>query len=186
MFISLIVMVALSIAAIALVRSVDTTTTIIGNLGFRLASIQPANLAVEKAAAALFVDADPAHAVHIANRYLDYGPENYYASRQVGNEDLARGVPHQLLSKSNFTLGNVIVDDTAGGQATEIRYVIERMCIGPGPATNGNCDLVPPKQPTGDTIGEAGLGGASIPFYRVTVRVDGPQNTTSFLQAMLR
>src|SRR5438105_13509143 len=61
LFIALIVMVALSLAAIALIRSVDTTTTVIGNLAFRQASILPANMAVEEAAAALFVDADPLH-----------------------------------------------------------------------------------------------------------------------------
>ena len=51
LFIALIVMVAMSLAAIALIRSVDTTTTVIGNLAFRQASILPANFAVEDAAA---------------------------------------------------------------------------------------------------------------------------------------
>ena len=68
LFIALIVMVALSLAAIALIRSVDTTTTVIGNLAFRQASILPANMAVEEAAAALFSDADVAGAIRIPNR----------------------------------------------------------------------------------------------------------------------
>ena len=71
LFIALIVMVALSLAAIALIRSVDTTTTVIGNLAFRQASILPANMAVEEAAAALFSDADVAHAIRIPNRDVD-------------------------------------------------------------------------------------------------------------------
>ena len=57
LFIALIVMVAMSLAAIALIRSVDTTNILIGNLAFRQASILPANIAVEQAAAALFADA---------------------------------------------------------------------------------------------------------------------------------
>src|SRR4030081_2225685 len=68
LFVALIVMVALSLAAIALIRSVDTTTTVIGNLAFRQASILPANMAVEEAAAALFSDADIAHAIRIPHR----------------------------------------------------------------------------------------------------------------------
>jgi hypothetical protein len=57
LFIALIVMVAMSLAAIALIRSVDTTNILIGNLAFRQSSILPANMAVEQAAAALFPEA---------------------------------------------------------------------------------------------------------------------------------
>ena len=39
LFIALIVMVALSLAAIALIRSVDTTNAVVGNLAFRLFTI---------------------------------------------------------------------------------------------------------------------------------------------------
>ena len=41
LFIALIVMVAMSLAAIALIRSVDTTNILIGNLAFRQSSILP-------------------------------------------------------------------------------------------------------------------------------------------------
>ena len=60
LFIALIVMVVMSLAAVALMRSVDTTTAVIGNLAFRQASILPANYAIEDAAAGLFDDANPA------------------------------------------------------------------------------------------------------------------------------
>ena len=43
LFIALIVMVALSIAGIALLRSVDTSVSVTANLGFRQASIPPTN-----------------------------------------------------------------------------------------------------------------------------------------------
>src|SRR4249919_3292059 len=81
MFIALIVMVALSLAAIALVRSVDTSNAIVGNLSFRMASILPGNLGVEKAAAALFTDANITE-VPIPDHNADYAPGNYFASRQ--------------------------------------------------------------------------------------------------------
>ena len=54
------------------------------------------------------------------------------------------------------------------------------------------CDMLPPKQNPGTTVHDCSVdpGGCPklnpIPFYRVTIRVDGPQNSTSFLQAMLR
>src|SRR6266700_826250 len=90
LFVALIVMVAMSLAAIALIRSVDTTNAIVGNLAFRLASILPANASIEQAASALFSDADIATVDHIPDKTIDLAAENYYAQRQAGED--ARGV----------------------------------------------------------------------------------------------
>jgi type IV pilus assembly protein PilX len=186
LFIALVVMVALSLAAVALVRSIDTTNAVIGNLGFRMSSILPANLAVESATAALFSDADPLGVVHIPDPTAHVPAENYFASRQAGED--ARGVPLVLQKQSTAsTLPRVLPDVDAGsGQATKVRYVIERMCVSPGPVTAANCNRLPPKGVTGDTANDSALIPPPSPYYRVTVRVDGPQNTASFLQAMLR
>ena len=183
LFISLIVMVAMSLAAIALIRSVDTGTGVVGNLAFRQAAILPANLAVEAAAAALFDDARGGPAP--INRINHMPAENYFATVQAGED--ARGIPTELQRKSNFTQTRVLVDQAGN----EIRYVIERMCNDPAgvgaAATIGSCEMLTPKLTTGTTANE---GPAPVlprmPMYRVTVRVDGPKNTTSFLQAMLR
>jgi len=183
MFIALIVMVALSLAAIALVRSVDTTNAVIGNLSFRMASILPGNQAVEKAAAALFPNADIASAIRIADTTADYLPENYYAKKRT---DDTRGVPDLLQKKSTFDAAGLtkISDDST---KTEIRYVIDRMCSAVGAPSYDKCDFLLPRAPKGKTSDEfepPDLGHAV--FSRVTIRVDGPQNTTSFLQAMLK
>ena len=197
LFIALIVMVAMSLAAIALIRSVDTTNVLIGNLAFRQASILPANLAVEQAAAALFADAAPA--APTIDPTTDLAAENYYSTWQ-GNDD-PRGIPKPLQTKNDwasFGLAKELVDTSSG---ISIRYVIERMCLAGAngiAATPQFCDMLPPKVATGTTIHDCDQPNPSpgsqpgcfalnpIPFYRVTVRVDGPQNSTSFLQAMLR
>jgi type IV pilus assembly protein PilX len=190
LFVALIVMVALSLAAIALIRSVDTTTTVIGNLAFRQASILPANMAVEEAAAALFVDADPLHTAgsRIPSRDTNLLAENYFASWQ--NSDDARGIPLVLQKRTAFDSASLrkMLDASLGpvGHQTEVRYVIERMCVTAAPPTNANCDLLPPQGPFGTTVGDSSLSLPSVPYYRVTIRVDGPQNTASFVQAMLR
>ena len=190
LFVALIVMVALSLAAIALIRSVDTTNAVVGNLAFRLASILPANASIEQAAAALFSDQDILGLGSIPNKDNNLPAENYLACRQglplcPGPAEDARGVPAVLQKKSTAVTLTKKFDDTVQ-TGTQVTYLIERMCLAPGPATTGNCDLVPPKGNPGDTIGDSNSGGASIPFYRVTVRVDGPKNTASFVQAMLR
>jgi len=184
LFIALIVMVAMSLAAIALIRSVDTTNAVVGNLSFRIASILPGNLAVEQAAAALFPDADVATVAHIPNKNADLPAQNYFASWQ--NTDDARGVPAVLQKKSTaYALAQTLSDATT---KTDMTYVIERMCQNPGdPALDATkCDVLLPIASPGTTIGDAQLALPPVPFYRVTIRVDGPQNTASFLQAMLK
>jgi type IV pilus assembly protein PilX len=194
LFIALIVMVAMSLAAIALIRSVDTTNAIVGNLAFRMASILPANASIEQAASALFSDADIGDIVHIPDKTINVPAENYYACRQGlplcgGSAEDARGVPAVLQKSSTASALSKQFDanETATTAInTHVTYLIERMCTKPGAPTTGNCDLVPPKGNPGDTLGDANFGGISVPFYRVTVRVDGPQNTASFVQAMLK
>jgi type IV pilus assembly protein PilX len=194
LFIALIVMVAMSLAAIALIRSVDTTNAIVGNVAFRLASILPANASIEQAASALFSEEDIADIVHIADKDNHFPAENYVACRQglplcPGPAEDARGVPAVLQKKttaSALTKQFDAKDSAALVTDTQITYLIERMCLQTGPATTGNCDLVPPKGNPGDTIGDTNSGGVFVPFYRVTVRVDGPKNTASFVQAMLK
>jgi len=171
------------------VRAVDTTTAVVGNLAFRQAAVSPANLAVEQAAAALFADASRNGVPAIADKEADTPAENYYARLQPGED--ARGIPLQLQKKANFTLPKILYADAH--QYFEVRYVIERMCVAnaPLPLTSANrfafCDMMPPKQGSAATVGDTAPPELpKIPFYRLTVRVDGPQNTTAFLQAMLR
>jgi len=181
LFIALIVMVALSLAGIALVRSVDTATAVVGNLAFSQASILPANMAVEEAVAALFEK----NLIPDVNK--DLAAQNYFATRQDGED--SRGVPNALLTKAK---ASALAKKLDGQNGNEIRYVIERLCA-KGVPVNPNradlvqyCDMLPPK-PSGTTSMETDkIELPRIPLYRLTVRVDGPQNTVSFMQAMLR
>ena len=61
------------------------------------------------------------------------------------------------------------------------------MSLDEGPATNTNCDMSPPKKSEATTAMELEKPDLlRAPFYRLTIRVDGPNNTTTFAQAMLR
>ena len=195
LFIALIVMVAMSLAAIALMRSVDTTSAVIGNLAFRQASILPANYGIEDAAAGLFNDANPANIARIADVRVDTPAQNYYATHsQVAGWDDQYGVPQPLQTKAAAAL--LQRPPMTDGAQNTVTYVTERMCNPNAPiipadksAANTWCDMMPPKQSPGTTINDPMAAIISAqPFYRVTVRVDGPPgtNTVSFAQAMLR
>ena len=77
------------------------------------------------------------------------------------------------------------------GSGNEVRYVIHRMCqfAGDQNAPNANCVKVPSAATGVSTKGAVGYGtqalpGSSATYYRVTVRIQGPRNTVSYVQAM--
>lgn len=182
LFIALIVMVALSIAGIALIRSVDTGLSVVGNLGFRQASIPPSTWAVENAISAMFeAKKINLEAVDANNNYYPYR----YEIKSGKNED-TMGVPYHLQGESPSNYPSTF-QKTSDGAGNTIRYVIERMCLDEGPATAANCDMSPPKKSEATTAMELTKPDlVRVPFYRLTVRVDGPNNTTTYAQAMLR
>ena len=186
LFIALLVMVALSLAAIALIRSADTATIVAGNLAFKQAAAAAVDRSVEQAIQVLF---DPATSTPlIANTTVNSTTYPYFACVQVdgGGGCLPAGnpipeVPAVLVTKTGLT------PPTADAAGNTSYYVIERMCNSPGPAVAANCN-----------ISAAGLGAdagtehydalqfPSGAYYRVTVRVEGPRNTVQYAQAMLR
>jgi len=173
--VALIVLAAMSLAAAALVRSVDTTIAIAGNLGLRDAAIPALDAAVETAWAALY-DRNL-----IADRDRDLPAEGYYASRQPGED--ARGVPRVLQREDAYPRGAPVRD---AGNGNTVRYVIERVCLGPGPPAAANCALVRPRGAAAIAVTDADPAPPMVPVFRVTARVDGPRNTVTHAQAMFR
>ena len=190
LFIALIVMVVMSLAALGLMRSVDTTSAVLGNLAMRQSAILPATFAVEQAGVALFADQG---GPLIPDINVDFPAQNYFAEHsQAAGWDDQYGVPKPLQTKLAAQSLKVQFPPLADGNT--ITYVTERMCnatapnIPPGNIAAGSwCDMGQPKQSPGTTVNQGTpLILPQQVFYRVTVRVDGPQNTVSFLQAMLR
>jgi type IV pilus assembly protein PilX len=180
LFVALMAMVVMSLAGIALVRSVDTFTAVSGNIAFRQASSAAINLPVERAVYALF------DGPLIADRTNDFPGENYYATVQPGENGLT--IPAALQGQyppPSYPGGfHVTPKDSAGN---EVRYVIERMCNAIGVPVLNTCELASPKQSLGSTgmkLDKVNIG--HVPFYRLTIRVDGPSNTTTYAQALLR
>ena len=182
LFIALIVMVALSIAGIALIRSVDTGLSVTANLGFRQASIPPSTWAVENAISAMFEKKEID---------LEKPKPTTTTTRTARDQDAgqARGQLRRAVRPAGPHADNypgTFVTETDGAGNT-IRYVIERMCLDEGPAVAAICDMSPPKKSEATTKMEFSKPDViRVPFYRVTVRVDGPNNTTTFAQATLR
>lgn len=178
LFIALIVLVAMSLAGIALIRSVDTANLIAGNLAFRQNATHGGDWGLEQGRAWLQSQAATA-------LYADV-PGRYYAAMQT-NVDFTNSDPSKPdfdWAGSAFNLGA----DPAGNP--EVRYVIHRMCDLAGNPGSVNCVRTTTGGTSDSTKGGATYGGAALPstsqiYYRITARVTGPRNTVSYVQMMV-
>lgn len=184
LFFALMALVIMSLAAVALIRSVDTNTLIAGNLAFKQSATASADTGVESAIK--WLEANQTAALN--NDSVNNG---YYASPQ---DD----------AKTRFATGYSLATGTgiAAGKDSSgntISYVVERMCVAGTvlPTTGlykakdkcllGAASTSPGSQATkqyGNSGGQLSSSGDE-PMYRVTVRVTGPRNTLSFTQAFV-
>ncbi len=195
LFIALIAMVVLSLAAVAVLRSVDAGTSIANNLANKQGTLGPINYAVERAVDALFQGGGGS----IVDPFNHDIAHNYYANIQAG--EMPNGVPAILygpLPLPTYDASFQKYSDPGPNSRYSVRWVIERLCQGsapaPGPYTGDPltttglqaCDLMVPKVSTAGTSMEEMPSVPPAPLYRVSIRVDGPANTVTYAQAMLR
>jgi Tfp pilus assembly protein PilX len=187
LFVALIAMVVLSLAGIALMRSVDTTMGVAGNIAFRQATIGPVNEAMEEAVNVIY------KAKTLASPNANDLTQNYYASIQPGES--RSGVPAALRGSYSAMVATytgaglaALYSDPVSG--AEVRWVIERVCNSAAATPEqitGHCDTLPPKVASAGTDNEVGIPLPPIPLYRVTVRADIPNtNAVSYAQTFLR
>lgn len=164
LFFALIALVALMLAAIALVRSVDTATAIAGNMTFKQGTIQEADSGVEAAFKALTVSTITDKTQNDLGRY-------YYATY-----DPAVAFPEARLDAASDTVG--------AASGNKVRYVIERMCLNAGAANPDTCLQPPALNNDSKASGHTVFVSDNV-YYRVTVQVSGPRNTLSAVQVLL-
>lgn len=210
LLISLIALVALTLAGLAIVRQVDTATLVTGNVTFRQSSVNTADLAVEYM---LDKEGDGGFSILNVNktRYHDNYDDWYRATMFTEENPVSpcaltdvnciktSGIPNVLRSagkcrsSSDASASSVraVWDEHTGNCAV---MVLERMCRNTGQATANHCVLFNQAQIAGKwTQGQTGDGTSSSDIVppqngvgmRLSVRVDGPRGTTSYLQTIL-
>ena len=181
LFIALIVLVAMTLAGIAIMRSVDTATLIAGNLAFKQGTMQSSDNGIEQAYQWL-----------LANRptlSLDNAGQGYNS-----------GYVNPVWTTAGTWTNSVTVGTDAAGNT--ITYQIHRMCNCPNTSYNGVCPSLlsnqcaldnplgtgtPPPPAAGEsfTVGAPGYLQDPRLYYRITVRTQGPRSTVSYVQAMV-
>ena len=186
-FFTLIALVLLLIASVALIRSFDTSLTLAGNMAFKRDLLNQSERGVASAIKA--VSAGGALALD-TTRQSDSFSNNYSAT--VLSSD-AHGIPDVLLDDTLWAAtpmtGADIVDSSSN---ITIRYVIDRLCspIAPaltaaGPSSTANCAISALGADKSGTYWIKRAGGASLPVYRISIRVTGPRNTRTYVQSTI-
>ncbi|GGC71199.1 pilus assembly PilX family protein [Undibacterium terreum] len=184
LFIALVALVTLMLAAIALVRTVDTSTVVAGNLAFKQAATTSGDGGYEQAIKWLT-------ATDTANSGIDQWAAGNAHPFNVNNAAIGYYVnvdpAFDLSASSTWTSGNS-ADGGTDASGNAIRYVIQRMCRDTTAyLTEGNClfnDASGGPKNNGITgYGGAGaqVGGKNV-LFRITVRVTGPRNSISYIQ----
>lgn len=184
LIIMLIVLVAMTLAALSLVRSTDTTNVIAGNMSFQQAAVHSGDTGIELAATWLKNNA--------AGATLDSDdPTNGYVAGGLGvAPNLAANPPQSWDNYWVNTLATrAVVAQQQDAAGNSVSYVIDRMCANAGPVTGGAaCVSSPSVAVASGSEEEAGLkqlNSPSVVYYRITVRVDGPRNTVSYVQSVV-
>ena len=185
LLVALIVLVAMTIAGLALMRSTTTTNLIAGNLAFHQAATSAADLGVETAHNWLASKGN-------AGLQNDLNTDGYSAAVGICSASPPAGsYPCQEKGANDSwevywkSLGSTRVKSSVsnGSDGNSISYAIHRLCTQAGDPNSVPCAQAP-VLPTasGQGVGEAPIEGLSPVYYRVTVRVQGPRNTVSFIQ----
>lgn len=178
LFIALIMLVAMTMAGIAMVRSVDTGNIISGNLAFKQSSLAAADRGIQEAYEwlnnnrAVLANSDLANGYYssISGSFTGFGEDDWANAKSLGAADAA---------------GN------------KVEYVIHRFCTQPDTAYNGDnagvanqCSTSDSSAPTSNaTAGSSMQVGANVyssspmVYYRITARSQGPKNAISVVQA---
>lgn len=191
LIIALIVLVAMTLASVAMVRSVDTSTLIAGNLVFKQSGVSSGDAGINEAVAWLNTNGSLLE--------KDAATSGYYATSQdcldlTGNGNLPKkkcAPPFSSFDWSNVNAVKTLAKDPAGN---EISYVIQRLCDEAGALSAEKCTVEESAQ-TGNSKGTAqGMLGyrltswnsaANRGYYRITVRIAGARNNVSYVQAIV-
>ena len=199
---ALMALVVISLAAVALVRSVDTSSLVIGNLGFKQDATAAASQAAEQAiaylnaATATTLQADQAAAGYYASSLdsLDVTGQGYPPSKSRAVVDWT-GDSCSLYPSGGY--GNCMAaspEVSLNGGNNKARYIITRLCATVGAPASSDCAT-----PVGSALTGGGNKGTSdyktgkvqvtvnnAQYYRIVVRATSARGTVSFTETMVQ
>jgi Tfp pilus assembly protein PilX len=191
---ALIVLAALSLAAVGLMRGVLSSNRVAGNLAYQEAAVHAADVGVETAIAWLeqksretvpgAAGSPPSNGNKLWGNITKASGEtyNYLATRS----DPAASQTWDSFWQTLATNG-VLNDLPTDALGNKVSFVIHRLCANAGSPISSRCEIAPAQAVIGDggKRRDPPISGIGAVYYRITVKVQGPRNATSFIQAMI-
>lgn len=175
--VALVVLVAITVAGLSMIRSVDTATLVAGNLAFQQAATHAADKGVERALQML-------QQKSADNTLNGNDPTNGYFATLAGTDSPAPGQSWPEFWKA--TLASSAVDAGEDQFNNRIYFVVHRQCATAAPPSLGGfCTASPAVMDRrgGQGIDDPSFDVATAVYYRITVRVTGPRRTESYVQS---
>ena len=176
LIVSLIVLVAMALAGIAMVRQISGGLGIAGNLAFKQTATSVGDFGVETARAWLMA--------RTSDQLVSNVGTGYYGAWAATENPIT----------ATWDDSTSVLVTPAGGDSTgnEVRYKIHRLCKTSGLTVSDPANECVILTSTGEgstrqgfSDGEAPLSTTTQPYYRITARVVGPRNTVSFVQTIM-
>jgi Tfp pilus assembly protein PilX len=194
LMIALIMLVAMTLAGIALVRSMDTSNIIAGNLAFQQSAASGGDKGIETAVTTL---QNTVAADILANPVPSTGTPAWawadsagYAASLAAPADITPGTNWDVYWRGTLaTTANLVVSLNGGAADTfgnRISYVVQRMCAATGDPsdTTKGCSRPTVAQPPCNSEPCIPVTSNQV-NYRITSRIVGPRNTISYVQAII-
>jgi Tfp pilus assembly protein PilX len=189
----LVVLVVMMLGSLSLLRSVDTSALLAGNIAFKRHSLNASTVGMNTAFGKFmttdfisYADSDAGCDSAAASGSCTYR-SNWKALNYVPRllEADANGVPLILKGSSPssdtvFSTGTPYVTI----ESNKVRFVIERMCTDYGAVTEARC-AISNNFEVGGSARSNKPGSTAMPLYRVTVRTDGMRNSQTYTQAIV-
>jgi Tfp pilus assembly protein PilX len=187
LLIALIVLIAMTLSALALIRSVNTTNLVSGNLAFRESALLYAERAAEHAVAWLVAKANAGG----GDLWHDVSGSGYLAVHQDPDPGSANRRNWDELWR-NLLEGKAASVPAIGDGGTDVtgnrvKYVIQRLCDEEGNPLGVECSRPPHEGKGASKVAGSASAGLTNPqvYYRITARVDGPRNTVAYTQTIV-
>jgi Tfp pilus assembly protein PilX len=176
LLIAVVVLVAMTLSALALIKSVNTTNLIAGNLGFRESALLASERSTERALHYLDVECTGS-CLYEDGKDNGKGKACYWSTRTDPTSDKNWDVLMNELTPCGFS----------DGAGNNVWYVIQRLCLKKNKSpTEAQCSLSPNcRRESGLSVGGTGGCSGNKIYYRITTRVNGPRNTAVYTQTII-
>lgn len=161
----LVVLGVLLMSAAALLRNTETASLIAGNIAFKQAALQAADIAVNQAITDLTNRTD-----------FETSVEGVYQATRFAADStgLPTGLDWSAVPSQSY--GNL-----------QLQWMIDRLCVAPLPVTNpvAQCQVNDLATNGSNKVGSPDYKSVTTYFYRITVRARGPKNAESYVQSVV-